>query len=697
MTDPKESCIFSFAGFTLDEAARGICGPDGVISQLNGKNLDVLIFLIRNRDRLIPNHEIFEAVWKVSWDASYQNSIDRAISDIRKLLNDSPQDPTIILREKRRGIRFIAPLTVRTMSGTPFHRVLRSRVGRGAFVIGGAAALVGLVTSRQYWASRTGIIEVRGIRPVTNTPTSKRIPIVSDGTWVYFTEEESGEYRITKARITDGSLARFATAIPNPYVCAVSPSRLELLVRQIVGDFDNDECPLWLQPLDGRPPNSLERHGIRGFDGVWTPSGDALLVCHGPEIVHFNLSTKHKQVLAKVNGFAWWPRWSPDGRLLRFTLQSSAGDDSLWEMEANGRSLKPVFSSSVHPWTHGGCGTWSPDGSYFVFDAPTNDSESPRDRALWVWRNGDSSPHILTSQIGRMRGPSFPSGGNQLWFRAESLGAEPFALDLTSGGQNWLPLLDQFETASFARDGAWIAYTSPAPEDELLISRVDSTQRRHLLGKPRQCAFPEWSPDGERIAVIARLLGRPWQIVIIHVNDGRMEWMPETLGNTFHPTWLPDSNRLVFSTIPALDIATESQRLFLLDVATKKVQPLAGTENVYRPMVSPDGQWISCLSFPQNSLKLYHLETGRMQTLRNPNTSAPTWQKDSNSLLFLGHASDGTLWVNSVNISDAAERALAKVPAGIKVFDRWMGLSPSGQAILVRSLDRQQLFAINIG
>jgi DNA-binding winged helix-turn-helix (wHTH) protein len=497
--------VYHFSGFTIDVRRREITDSETHAVDLNGKNLDVLVLLIERRDRMVTSREIYEHVWQTAWDPACKNNVDRAVSDIRKALGDPSQNPSIIGREKGKGVRFIAEVECRGAE-------LKPSAGRIRAMFIAVSVVIVMVGAWAVIRGKREPIVSSGFRVLTPNDTLKRVPLVSDGAWVYFTEQTQGVYSITQIALDGSRHERFPTSIPNPYVVAISPSKRELLVRQVVGDFNNHEAPFWIQPLNGGEAQLLET-GVRGFDGVWTPLGDGLVVCHGNELLRFDLRHRVVTVLAKVPGFAWWPRWSPDGRQLRFTVQNSASDDSLWEMRADGSNLHPVFRTDAAPWAHGGCGSWSPDGSYFLFDGPSDRRGNPRDKSLWAWDEAhESSPHVIMSQIGRLRGASFVSGSDRVWVRGESLGAEPLLIDLPTGRKERFLAPHRFETASISRDGKAIAFTTAAPNDELWIGPSSGVSPRKVLGAPWQTAFPEWSPDGKQVVVDVKQLDQNWQI-----------------------------------------------------------------------------------------------------------------------------------------------------------------------------------------
>ena len=85
-------------------------------------------------------------------------------------------------------------------------------------VIGTVALLVPLLI--RVW---TGPAPSLLLTQITHSGFTKFAPIVSDGKQLFFTEQQNGRYWISRVPIGGGDTRQFHTAIPNPYVSAISP------------------------------------------------------------------------------------------------------------------------------------------------------------------------------------------------------------------------------------------------------------------------------------------------------------------------------------------------------------------------------------------------------------------------------------------------------------------------------------------
>ncbi len=78
----------------------------GKVLPVEPKALNLLIFLVENRGRLVQRREIIDAVWKGAFVSDHV--LNRAIGQLRKLLADDPKEPHYIETVPTLGYRFVA-------------------------------------------------------------------------------------------------------------------------------------------------------------------------------------------------------------------------------------------------------------------------------------------------------------------------------------------------------------------------------------------------------------------------------------------------------------------------------------------------------------------------------------------------------------------------------------------------------------
>ncbi len=137
--------MIRFADFDLDPAALRIV-RGGVPLDASPQTVEVLAFLIENRERTIGRSELLDRFWPrggTGGDAALNTCIRR----IRSLLRDDADTPRFIQTRPRSGYRFIGTV----VEGDPAVAPVRSMSGMGRSVAVGAL-LTTLVIGGAVWA-----------------------------------------------------------------------------------------------------------------------------------------------------------------------------------------------------------------------------------------------------------------------------------------------------------------------------------------------------------------------------------------------------------------------------------------------------------------------------------------------------------------------------------------------------------------
>ena len=112
--------LFHFAGHELDlpryELRRG-----GEAIKLERIPMDLLVFLVEHRGRLVTREEIIDHIWGNEVFVDTENGINTAVRKVRQVLKDDPAKPQFLETVPGKGYRFIAQVTVEDteVSGLP--------------------------------------------------------------------------------------------------------------------------------------------------------------------------------------------------------------------------------------------------------------------------------------------------------------------------------------------------------------------------------------------------------------------------------------------------------------------------------------------------------------------------------------------------------------------------------------------------
>ncbi len=102
--------VYVFGDFELDEARRTL-RRRGQDVRLQPKVLDLLLFLLRHRERVVPKPVLFRELWP---DVSVtEASLTRLVKEARRALGDDGRRQRILRTAHGRGYRFAVPVELR--------------------------------------------------------------------------------------------------------------------------------------------------------------------------------------------------------------------------------------------------------------------------------------------------------------------------------------------------------------------------------------------------------------------------------------------------------------------------------------------------------------------------------------------------------------------------------------------------------
>lgn len=151
-------------------------------------------------------------------------------------------------------------------------------------------------------------------------PFPSEIPILTDGPRIYFPEFVSGRHVARQVSAAGGEPLPVPVSIADHHVsAAVSPDGLQLLVAAFDarGASSLSDVPLWIVSTAGGAPRRIpdvEAHGA-----TWLKDGRILFTFENRFFLVDPDDSGRRELFA-IPGRAYWPRVSPDGRRIRFTL-----------------------------------------------------------------------------------------------------------------------------------------------------------------------------------------------------------------------------------------------------------------------------------------------------------------------------------------------------------------------------------------
>jgi DNA-binding winged helix-turn-helix (wHTH) protein/pimeloyl-ACP methyl ester carboxylesterase len=96
--------LFLFESFVLDVGRREL-RRKGEVVPVEPQVFDLLVFLLRNRDRVVSKDDLIAGVW--NGRIVSESTISTRINAVRRALDDSGEDQRLIRTAARKGIRFV--------------------------------------------------------------------------------------------------------------------------------------------------------------------------------------------------------------------------------------------------------------------------------------------------------------------------------------------------------------------------------------------------------------------------------------------------------------------------------------------------------------------------------------------------------------------------------------------------------------
>jgi TolB-like protein/DNA-binding winged helix-turn-helix (wHTH) protein/Flp pilus assembly protein TadD len=110
--DEPPHVAYEFDGFRVDPVRRMLIGADGHPIRLKPKVFDTLLYLVEHPHELLDKRTLLKAVWPNV--VVEENNLNQAISTLRRVLGERPEDHRFILTEPGRGYRFVETIHRRT-------------------------------------------------------------------------------------------------------------------------------------------------------------------------------------------------------------------------------------------------------------------------------------------------------------------------------------------------------------------------------------------------------------------------------------------------------------------------------------------------------------------------------------------------------------------------------------------------------
>ncbi len=516
--------------------------------------------------------------------------------------------------------------------------------------------------------------------------------LLSDDSNLYITEWPAAHHVIARVSLQNADRSVLPSTFSNLQALDISPDHARLLVSPIQGGGGDSE--FWTLPINAGSATRLGN--VTGRDASWSTDGQQLAFGKGSTLNVANSDGTVARQLYTANGSVFAPRFSPDGKSIRFTVGNTAQNTtSLWEVSRDGSNPHALLGDRQSG-TNACCGNWTADGHYYIFQvtqsAPTTLT------TLWALADtGNALPVQLTNGPVSFGNASLGPDNKSIW----AIGVQPDgeAVRYNSAKKRFDSLLSGVSATDldYSSDGGWVTYVA-VPEGTLWRCRADGSDRLQLTSAPERTALPRWSHDGKQIAYVSMQPGRPSKLSLMPANGGTPRDVLTESRTQIDANWAADDKRIMFGgyvhDAGGIDIR-------VVDLKTHRVVIVPGSKGLFSPRWSSNGKYIAALSPDFTKVMLFDYQTKRWSNwLTEPAgaVSYPVWSADSKYLYFDDLVTDEES-IRRVGVGEHRAERVFKLE-GIErypgPFGLWSGRTADGSWMFVRDRSTQEVYKLSV-
>jgi eukaryotic-like serine/threonine-protein kinase len=618
--------------------------------------------------------------------SSINGKLSTKVDDIiLKCLAKDPEDRYQTAKEIAVDLRH---LSTETTKGSASAWTSSVRTGRKAWLwLLGTAAVFTATLLVSLSGSRGPAVPLE-MQQITFTGDKKDGGLVTDGVRLYF----QSDGHPVEMSATGGTMQPLQASVSGMKIMDISPDASQLMMLKLYLNDESARGSMWAIPTLGGSPRRLGKQLARGAS--WSPDGHSLVYADLNSVFVSDANGANSREIWNANRFVeGWPRFSPDSKRIRVTVDGQTANDParIFEVNVDGSNAHPLpldWPSDADQWD----GQWTPDGRHFVFTSSRGEFRSTYELVspTWFefWKKA-SAVRITPEQMEVVAMTPTRDSANLLVIGRVAQGSMQV---YDSKAQRFIPFLNGLSASSFAisPDRQWMVYAD-YPRHFLWRSRLDGSERLPLGDIPAW--MPVWSPDSKWVA-----FSNIEEIYRVSIDGGVPEQLTSEGKWEVAPTWSPDGKSIEFNDFP---IPGHFAGIKVVDLASKKVSVWPASQGIYVPSWSPDGKYMVAIANRPKRMVIYSRGTKTWRTLKEfgADWGYWRWSGDSKSILMAKIAAEPgeQPGVYRLNIADG-KWTLDALFNGLSVssgpFEGFLSVTSDGRPAMMSDTSVVQIYSL---
>ena len=209
--------------------------------------------------------------------------------------------------------------------------------------------------------------------------------------------------------------------------------------------------------------------------------------------------------------------------------------------------------------------------------------------------------------------------------------------------------------------------------------------------------LPHWSRDGTQVAFIDTQAGKLWKTFFVSAQGGQpIEMLPEQEAEA-DAHWSPDGKKIVFGRVAFLPGSSKTIAIYILDLSTKQVSTVPGSDGLYSPRWSPDGRYLAGMSADSKKLVLYDFSTQKWTdwVTESGSVTLPAWSKDGRYVYYSNRSSEYAGY-RRVKLGEHRSELVLDLKDLSQMDPSWSGLDPNDTPLFVRIRSTDEIYALDL-